>query len=167
MSDTISTLERVGDKLAEGVMAIITADGASFPLPVFGVRRTGGKMDINRVEVRASNFFRASDQMNFNPAGQPFYNHRRGILSLTVVTQRQTKTSVGSDSAHGLAIGRLRWLMSRIAQKLVPASVGTYEIQDVIDLGETPSVDEPTDTDRTELRFQIDLVVPADSYSDS
>lgn len=163
---TASTLENVGDVLATGIVAVIAADGTSSPLPAFGPRQAVQMPKSARVEVRCGNFLRGSDQMNYAPDGSPYYNHLRGVASLTVITQRQSLANVGADSKHGVAIGRCRWLMSRTAQKLVPAAV-TYQVVDVVDLGDTYRADEATETDRTELRFQIDLVIPPANYSDS
>lgn len=162
---TASTLENVGDVLAAGIVAIIKADGASSPLPSFGPREIA-TMPRGRVEVRCGSFIRGTDQMNYAPDGSPYYNHRRGIASLTIITQRQADPDTGADTKHGVAVGRCRWLMSRTAQKLIP-SVVTYQIVDVIDLGDTYRADDATETDRTELRFQIDLVIPPANYQDS
>lgn len=160
-----STLENVGDVLAAGIKFVIEQDGARSPLPPFGPRDIS-QMPPARVEIRCGSFSRGSDQMNYAPDGSPYYNHRRGIASLTVITQRNADPNVGPDTKHGIAVGRCRWLMSRTAQKLIP-SIVTYQIVDVIDLGDTYRADEPTETDRTEIRFQIDLVIPPANYTDT
>jgi len=102
--------------------------------------------------------------MNQNAQGSWYYNHRRGILSFTVVSQRQAQDAWGPDSEHSQQCGRIRYLMSRQAQKLVPAVVNGYEIEDMIDLGDTYRADEVEGTDRTEIRFQVDLVIPPANY---
>ena len=163
MSQTASQSENIGDYLANGAVDVIVADGANFPLPAFGPRATQ-KLSKGRVEVRAFGFTRASDQMNVNPQGAYYYNHRRGTLAFTVVTQRQSQTAVAPDSVHSAAIGRVRWLMSRIAQQLLPSVVGGYQIVDVIDNGDNYASDDAEQTDRTEIRFQIDLLITPDNY---
>ena len=164
----ITQNEMIGDNVATGVVAIITADGANFPLPAFGPRDSV-PMSKGRVEIRSGGFIRASDQMNFNPVGAPYYNHRRGFISATIISQRHTLTAEGVGSVHALAIGRFRWLMSRIAQKLVPASISNYEVVDLIDMGDryVQESNPKQEVDQTEVRFQIDLVIPPANYSDS
>ncbi len=164
MTQTASQSENIGDYLATGGAQVLTDDGANFPLPAFGPRATE-KMSKTRCEVWAGGFTRASDQMNINPQGEYYYNHRRGILAFTVVTQRQALTAVAPAGKHGEAIGRVRWLMSRIAQKMLPDIVGGYQIVDIIDNGDLYARDDVEQTDRTEIRFQIDLIIPPANYA--
>ena len=153
MSTTASTLERISDTLAQGVADVLTADNAALKLKAYGPRTTDS-LALARIEVRAFGFnLRASDQMNRNPNGDWYYNHRRGTVQITVITQRQAQLALGKDSLHGLAVGRIGYLMSRMAQKLVPAAVGGLQIVDVIGQADSYSADEPTDTDRTQLPF--------------
>lgn len=159
-----STSENIGDYIAAGLVAAITADGANSPLPAFGPRATV-EMPTNRVQVSAGSFVRATDQMAQNGAGTWYYNHRRGILSVMVVTQRTTLQGTGATSNHGVMVGRVRWLCSIASQTLTPAIMGGYQIVDVIDQGDVSRSDETTDTDRTELRFQIDLLIPPANYA--
>lgn len=163
MSETATASENIADHISEGLVAVIEADGSQSPFPAYGARSTQ-QLPVSRVECRAGNFIRATDQMNQNTAGEWYYNHRRGSATLTVISQRHALGDVGSDSKHGIAVGRCRFLMSRIAQKLVPAVVGGYQILDVLDQGDTYTFDPDTSTDRTELRFQIDLVIPPVNY---
>ena len=166
MSATASTLENVGDNVAQGMADVINADAPASPLPAFGPRSTN-KLSLGRVEVVAGGFSRATDQINYAPGGAPYYNHRRGIMTVTVITQRTAQTSLGKDTKHGVMVGRARWLLSKTAQKLIPSVVGGYEIVDIIDLGDAFIGDEQTQTDRTSLRFQVDLVLPPANYSDT
>jgi hypothetical protein len=159
-----STLENIGDELAQGVASVITADGTASPFLAYGPRNTE-QMALGRVEVRAGGFYRASDQMALNPNGLRFYNHRRGILSLTIVSQRHSLQAIGPDSDHAKAIGRCRYLVSRMAQRLTQQTVGGYDVLDVVDLGDTYEADTKTQTDRTELRFQIDVAIPGTNYT--
>lgn len=164
---TAAESENISDHLAAGAVTVIENDGQAFPLPPFGPRSTK-QLDHNRVEVIARNFYRASDQMNYRAGdAKPYYNHRRGNLVFTVVTQRQSLTSVAPANKHGEAIGRIRWLMSRIAQKMLPDVIGGYQIVDLIDNGDTYARDETEQTDRTEMRFQVDLLITPDNYGDS
>ena len=163
MSQTASESENISDYLATGAAQVIANDGANSPFPAFGPRSTF-KLGKSRVEVRAFNFARASDQMNLNPQGEYYYNHRRGTLAFTVVSQRQSLAAVAPISRHSLAIGRVRWLMSRIAQQMLPSIVGGYQIVDIIDQGDGYTKDEAEQTDRTEIRFQIDLLIAPDNY---
>jgi len=164
MSQTASQSENIGDYLAAGFVTVIANDGASSPLPAYGPRSTL-KMGKGRVEVRAGGFTRASDQMNINPQGAYYYNHRRGNLILTVVSQRQTQTAVAPDSVHSVAVGRCGWLLNRIAQKMLPSVVGGYQIVDIIDQGDVYAYDTDEQTDRTEIRFQIDLLITPENYA--
>lgn len=158
-----STLENVGDNMAEAIAGVITADYPNSPLPAYGPRNVE-QMALDRVEVRAGGFYRASDQMAANGAGMRFYNHRRGIVSLTVVTQRHAQFAIGASSNHGVQIGRARWLMSRGAQTLTQAVTG-YDVLDIVDLGDTYDSDPKRQQDRTELRFQIDVAIPPANYT--
>jgi len=162
---SITTQEKLGDNVAAGVVEIIKADGQDFPFPAFGPRDTI-PMDKSRCEVRAGGFIRASDQMACNAAGKWYYAHRRGFVSATIVSQRHTLTQTGPDSKHAEAIGRFRYLMSITTQKLIPGSVSGYQVVDLIDQGDTYSVDLTTRTDRTEVRFQIEIWLPPELYVD-
>ncbi len=166
MSANASTLENVADNVAQGVADVINADAPNSVLPAFGPRSTSA-LSKGRVEVAGASFSRATDQMNYAPGGAPYYNHRRGFITITVITQRAAQTSLGKDTKQGIQIGRCRWLMSKTAQKLIPSVVGGYEILDIIDLGDSYISDDATQTDRTALRFQIDLVIPPANYSDT
>lgn len=163
---TASQSENIGDNIAAGFVAVLAADTPSTTLSAFGPRLPE-QMPKNRIEVRSGGFMRASDQMNIATDGTYYYNHRRGYLSVTVVTQRHTQQGVGPTSQHGEAIGRVRWLLSRGAQKMTAAVNGGYGILDIIDQGDNYRADLPTETDRTELRFQIDLLIQPSNYLDS
>lgn len=162
----ITAQEKIADNLVAGVKAIVDADAAagSFPFAAFGPRLTDG-MPKSRIELRAGQFIRASDQMAQNPNGAWYYAHRRGFLSGTVVSQRHTLTNQGDDSTHADAVGRFRYLMSIVTQQLVPENVSNYQIVDVIDQGDSYAFDEKTQTDRTDIRFQIDLWLNPSQYA--
>ncbi len=162
---SITTQEKLGDNVATAVADIITADGANFPFTAFGPRDTAA-MDKSRIEIRAGNFIRASDQMACNAAGKWFYCHRRGFVTGTVVSQRQAQTQMGADSKHAEAIGRFRYLMSITTQRLVPDDTSGYQVVDVIDQGDSYTTDAATRTDRTEIRFQIEIWLNPALYVD-
>ena len=164
--NTASGMEKVGDLLVSSVVAMLANDGASFPLQAYGPRMPT-VMPKRRVQVAASSFARATDQMAQDPNGNWFYVHKRGTIAITVVTQRSSDPNVAQDSDHGVCVGRARYLMNRTAQRLTPTNAAGIGIVDIIDLGEVARVDEPTDTDRTELRFQIDAVLPPALYASS
>ena len=167
MSATLVTkAENLSDYVVKGMVTVIGNDGASSPLPAFGPRMPKN-MPKNRVEVRAGAFFRATDQMNFNPSNVPYYNHRRGIMSVTVVTQRHADPAVAPDDKHGVMVGRVGWLCSTVAALLTPAVMNGYQVVDVVDLGDNYRADEVTETERTERRFQIDLLIPSVNYADT
>lgn len=161
-----SGFEKVGDLLVSSVVAMFGNDGQSFPLPAFGPR-TPALMPKRRVQVSAASFSRATDQMAQDPTGKWFYCHKRGTVAILVVTPRASDPNVAQDSDHGVAVGRARYLMNRTAQRLTPNNAAGLGIIDIIDLGESVRVDEATDTDRTELRFQIDALLPPSLYTAS
>lgn len=161
---SITAQEKIGDNLAEGVAAVINADQPEFPFQAFGPRSTES-MPKSRAEVRAGQFTRATDQMAQNAAGDWYYPHRRGVLSCTVVSQRHALAAVGPDTKHAEAVGRFRYLMSIVVRALQPSVVSTYQIMDLIDQGDYFAEDPTTRTDRTEIRFQVDLWLPPASYS--
>ena len=164
---SVSTLERISDNIAQGIVEnVLTPDETNIKLPAFGPRSTD-KLPMNRVGCWGENFRRASDQMAVNPNGAYFYNHRVGRIVFEVVTQKQGDSQVGPDSVHAGAIGRIRWLMSRMAQKLVAANIGGYEVYDVRDQGEQWSRNEETGTDRTRLPFEFEIAIPPSGYTDS
>lgn len=167
IASNASQLENPGDYLVAGIVSVINGDAGRSPFEAFGPRMPE-KMPKNRVEVKAGGFARGSDHMSQSPAdGSWFYDHKRGSVQMTVVSQRQTKPNTGPDSSHAVAVGRCRWLVTRNAQKLVPNVVGGLQIMDIIDQGDTYTASETFDSDRTELRFQVDIFVPAANYSDS
>lgn len=163
---TATQSENIGDNIANGFVAVLAADTTKTTLTAYGPRLPD-QMPKNRIEVRSGGFMRASDQMNVATDGTYYYNYRRGNLSVTVVTQRHTQQGVGPTSEHGTAIGRVRWLLSRGAQRMTAALNGGYGILDIIDQGDNYRADIATETDRTELRFQIDLVISPSNYLDS
>lgn len=162
---TASQSENIGDNIAAGFVTVLAAD-PSTTLPGYGPR-IPTTMPKNRIEVRSGGFVRANDQMNVTATGVYYYNYRKGVLTVTVVTQRHSQKEVGPSSQHGDAIGRCRWLLSRGAQKMVPATIGGYQVLDIIDMGDTYTTDDATETERTALRFQIDLLIPPANYLDS
>ena len=164
--NTATGFEKVGDLLVSSIVAMLTNDAPNFALPAFGPR-IPQLMPKRRVQVTASSFSRATDLMAQDPNGNWFYCHKRGIVAILVVTPRATDPNIAQDSDHGVAVGRARYLMNRTAQRLTPNNAAGLGIVDVIDLGENARVDEPTDTDRTELRFQIDALLPPALYAAS
>jgi hypothetical protein len=163
---TASQSENIGDNIAAGFVTVLTQDTVGTTLAAFGPRLPL-EMPRNRIEVRSGGFARVNDVMNFTATGTAYYNYRRGILSVTVVTQRHSQNGVGVSSQHGDMVGRVRYLLSRGAQKMIPNVIGGYGMLDIIDQGDNYRADETSETDRTELRFQIDLVIPPANYLDS
>ncbi len=162
---SITTQEKLGDNVATAVAAIITADGQNFPFPAFGPRDTV-PMDKSRCEVRSGAFVRASDQMAQNAAGKWFYCHRRGFVSATIVSQRQALTGTGAESKHAECVGRFRYLLSITTQLITPGAVSGYQVIDLIDQGDNYTADQTTRTDRTEIRFQIEIWLNPELYVD-
>jgi hypothetical protein len=163
---TASQSENIGDNIAAGFVTVLTQDTTGTTLAAFGPRMPL-EMPKNRIEVRSGGFSRINDVMNVSTNGTYYYNYRRGLLSVTVLTQRHSQLNTGVSSQHGAMIGRIRWLLSRGAQKMTAAVIGGYGMLDIIDQGDNYRADETTETDRTELRFQIDLVIPPANYLDS
>jgi hypothetical protein len=163
---TASQSENIGDNIAAGFVTVLTQDTTYTTLAAFGPRMPL-EMPKNRIEVRSGGFIRANDLMNFTATGTAYYNYRRGTLSVTVITQRHSQINTGISSQHGAMVGRVRYLLSRGAQKMTAAIIGGYGMLDIIDQGDNYRADETTETDRTELRFQIDLVIPPANYLDS
>lgn len=161
---SIQAQEKIGDNLAAGVVAVINADSPNFPYAAFGPRMTSS-MPKSRCEVRSGGFTRASDQMAQNPNGVWYYAHRRGFLTATIVSQRHTLTKQGNQSTHSDAVGRFRYLMSIATRALQPNTVSNYQILDLIDQGEIYTQDTQTDTDRTDVRFQVDLWLAPNYYT--
>lgn len=161
---SITAQEKIGDNLASGVVTVINADQPDFPFQAFGPRLTAS-MPKSRAEIRSGGFTRASDQMAQNPSGAWYYPHRRGFLSCTVVSQRHAQAAQGPDAKHAEAIGRFRYLMSIVVRALQPSDVSGYQIMDLIDDGDSYAQDLATETDRTEIRFQVDLWLPPASYT--
>ncbi len=162
---SITTQEKLGDNVAASVAAVITADGQNFPFPAFGPRDPVA-MDKSRIEIRSGNFIRASDQMARNAAGKWYYCHRRGFVSGTVVSQRQSLTNIGPDSKHAEAIGRFRYLLSITTQLLTPDAISGYQVIDLIDQGDNYTADLTTRIDRTDVRFQIEIWLNPELYVD-
>ena len=157
---TLAELLNPSDLIATAVKAIIEADSPAFPLPVYA-RRVLGEMDVSRVEVEADGFARASDHVDWS-GGTPFYNHYAGRLTFQVITARPDQATT---DAHAYAVGRLRWLMSRPAQKLTSAALSGLVVLDCVDLGDNPEESEKTDTDRTRLSFDLAFIIPAAVYA--
>lgn len=157
---THAQLESPGDLVATAVKAIIAADTPAFPLPAYAHRELT-QMNVNRIEVSATNFSRASDLMGFTSNAVPFYSHRKGSLSLSVVTARTDQT--GTDN-HRYAVGRIRYLLSRPAAKLTTASLYNLVCVDITDEGESMAIEETTDLDRTTINFEIELFIPSAVY---
>lgn len=157
---THAQLESPGDLVATAVKAAIAADSPAFPLPAYANRELV-QMNVNRVEVSATGFSRASDLMGITSNSVPFYSHRKGSLSISVVTARTDQTATDN---HQYAVGRIRYLLSRPAQKLTTSALSNLVCVDLIDEGESLSMDESTDLDRTTMNFEIELFIPVSVY---
>ena len=106
-----------------------------------------------RIEIAVEEVGRASDQMAY-ANGEWYYSHRFLTLRTDVITQR---TAV-SPQNHGTIRGRVRYLLSREAQKLISPAVTWYTTLDITETGSGVSVRDP-DGDRedtTSLRFRIE-----------
>jgi len=156
---THAQIENMGDLVAAAVKTVIAAD-TGFPFPVYGPRQFSA-MDINRVEVMVTGFARASDKMDIAANVGANYSHRRGSLWLTVASARTDQTSTDN---HAVAVGRLRYLLSKPAQKLTTAVMSNLVVVEVMDNGESVGVDEATDLDLTTMRFQIEVFIPVSVY---
>ena len=162
MSLTAQQSENPSDYVVAGVVSVLNGD-SSMPFPAFGPR-IPVQMSGNRIEVRAGGFARATDLMNVTAGGKYYYAHKRGILSVTVITQRINQQGIGQDSNHAVAVGRCGYNLSFTANLLTPTAMSGFQVVDIIALGDVAKQDDPTDTDRTELRFQIDLLITPDNY---
>lgn len=157
MSLTFAQLENMGDVIAAAVKTVFEANTSNISMPVYDHRYLG-EMNVNRIEVSATGFSRASDQMVKGDNEGWYYAHRRGSIDVSVVTARNDQATTDS---HDLCVGRARYLLSRSAQKLTSTALSGLEVLDLIDNGATRSIDERTDLDRTTVSFQIDVLLTA------
>lgn len=161
---THAQLENPADLIANAARTILLADTPAWPFAPYAHRHFAS-MNINRVEILASNFERASDHIaygNVANTATAFYDHRKGRLAFTVVSAR---TDQQTTDNHAYCVGRLGYLMSRAAQKWTPATIQNFLVLDLVDDGESPSESEKTDTDRTTRHFTIEFQIPPTVYA--
>jgi hypothetical protein len=162
---TITQLNAPADLLANAAATILRADApVAFPFPVYTPREFA-QQNINRVEIAATGFARASDHMdlaNVANVQTPFYNHHRGQLAFTVITARNDQQTTDN---HAAALGRIGYLCSRPAQKFTTSACSGLVILDLEDEGTAPTEDEKADTDRTTRTFTIEYIIPAAIYA--
>lgn len=153
---TLAQLENPTDLIANVAKTILLADSPAWPFPVYANRELGA-MNVNRIEVTATGFRRASDHMGFDQNNTPYYDHRTGQLAFNVVTAR---TDQQTTDNHAYCVGRIGYLCSRTAQKFTTAAMSNLVVLDIVDLGTSATESEKTDTDRTLRTFEITYVIP-------
>lgn len=162
---TLAQLFTPADLLANAAATILRADApVAFPFPVYTPRQFA-QQNINRVEIAATGFARASDHMDLAAVANtqvPFYNHHRGQLAFTVITARNDQQTADN---HAFALGRIGYLCSRPAQTFTTAACSGLVILDLEDEGTAPTEDEKADTDRTTRTFTVEFLIPAAIYA--
>lgn len=153
---TRAQIENPGDLIANAAKAILLADSPAWPFTPYSHRYLGA-MENNRVEIMATGFRRASDHMGVDQNNSPYYDHRTGQLAFTVVSMRNTQQNIDN---HAYCVGRIGWLCSRTAQTFTTTALQNLVVLDILDLGESRSVDEKTDSDRTTRLFELQYVIP-------
>jgi hypothetical protein len=102
---TITQLNAPADLLANAAATILRADApVAFPFPVYTPREFA-QQNINRVEIAATGFARASDHMdlaNVANVQTPFYNHHRG--QLVTLDQGLHELARGTKYANSLLV---------------------------------------------------------------
>lgn len=135
------------------VLTVLASGGTSVPTANIQIAQSITLSRSPRIEVEVEEVGRASDQMA-NANGQWYYSHRFATIRTDLVTNRVAATA----QDHGTARGRIRYLMSREAQKLVAPAVTWYTVLDVEEVGSNVYVRDPEGDreDVTSFRFRIE-----------
>jgi hypothetical protein len=140
----------------ESLRTIFAAGGTGVPTANIEVAQSVSHSRSPRIEIEVEEVGRASDHLAF-ANDQWYYDHRAATIRVDLVTNRTAAVTQN----HGLARGRLRYLMSREAQRLVSPAVTWYTVVDVQELGSNVTVRDP-EADRedvTSFRFRIEYGV--------
>lgn len=137
----------------QSVLTVLQNGGTTVPTANILSAQSVSFATSPRIEIEVEEVGRASDQMAY-ANGEWYYSHRFLTLKTDVVTQR---TSVTPQN-HGTIRGRVRYLLSREAQKLISPAVTWYTTLDVMEMGSTVSVRDPEGDreDITTFRHRIE-----------
>ncbi len=126
-----------------------------------GTTRGNTELPADRIEVKASGFAQASPQMAQNANGAWFNNHYSGTLAWGVLTQR----GGGNVANHNVWVANIRSMMSRPAGFFTLTNLPCYEILRVAETASDPEQVAATDTDRTDLAFEVELAIVGSSVA--
>jgi hypothetical protein len=190
---TLAQLFTPADLLANAAATILRADApVAFPFPVYTPRQFA-QQNINRVEIAATGFARASDHMdlanvvisnvdvpghwdNSNPY-EPEYIDNIYVVTYGAVpfynhhrgqlafTVITARNDQQTADNHAFALGRIGYLCSRPAQTFTTSACSGLVILDLEDEGTAPTEDEKADTDRTTRTFTVEFMIPAAIYA--
>ena len=150
-ASTIDQIFRLEDNFVFAALAVFNADSLLGSI-AYGLRPVEG-LPKSRLEVEASGFAKASEQQIY-AQGRHWDSHFSGPVRVTVITLRADPTAAAT---HSLRVGRVRYLMTPKAASFTSANLPYAEVLSIEQVATTHGFDEPTDTDRTELEFQVHL----------
>ena len=160
---TLAALWNEEQNWCNTVLTVMAAGNTGVPTANIEVAQSVTAARSPRIEIEVEEVGRASEQMAF-ANNQWYYSHRFCTIRADLVTNRTASTAQN----HGTMRGRMRYLMSREAQKLVSPAVTWYETLDVQELGSNVFVREPEGDreDVTSIRWRVEYgilptVVPA------
>jgi hypothetical protein len=166
---THAELENPADLFANVAAQILAADTPAFPFAIYEPRTLQNTpMAINRVEITATGFARASDHMdwaNISGTATPFWNHHRGSLSYAIISSRNDQNVTDN---HAYCVGRIGYLCDRVTQKFTPTLCSGLQILLLEDAGQQTQVVEDEKAgaqDRTIRTFNLEYAIPASVYA--
>lgn len=154
------TQYHITDNLKEAVRTVLSAGQEFVNGGAIRVNRSDTSAEVPRLEVDVTNVTRASTQMAYGNSAW-FYNHFAADLTIKVVSDRTN----GGAIHHEDMVQRVRYLMSREAQKLVSPVVTWYDVLDVVEQGESHEVDAENREDHSTISFRLELGILPASYA--
>ncbi len=160
---TIADLWNEETNWCQSVLSVLASGGTGVPTANIQIAQSVTLSRSPRIEVEVEEVGRASEHMSY-ANGQWYYDHRFATIRTELITNRTAATTQN----HGLARGRIRYLLSREAQSLVSPAVTWYAVADVQEVGSNVGVRDPEGDreDVTTFRHRIEYgilptVVPA------
>ena len=135
------------------VVSVLAAGGTGVPTANILPAQSVSFFSSPRIEVQVQEVARASEQMAY-ANNEWYYSHRSALIQTDVVTNRTAPT----PQNHGTIRGRVRYLLSREAQRFVSPAVTNYVLLDIEELGSAVNVRDPEGDreDVTSFRHRIE-----------
>ncbi len=151
------TLLKIEDNFITALIAAFNADTVLGNGTTTGPRKKE-EVAKSRISAQAEGFAKASEQQIW-AQGAWWDCHYAGPVTITIITLR----GAPERAEHGTRVGRVRYLMSPAARLFTPSNLPHYDVLAIDQDATRTSFTQDTDTDRTELTFNVHLGLRPDA----